>query len=101
MADRKTLSDNLRGFVEAYSESFFPPLTEAERGRLGGAVISRASAAMGRHFAAFAGEAADALDEACRLLREYARDDYDARDRFQAKIDTRNFLLKHSHEDGE
>jgi len=56
------LVKRLRGFAQAYPEDMFPPLTEEERGQLGGEIISRASAEMGRHFAKFATEAADALE---------------------------------------
>lgn len=53
----------LLGFSEAYPEDQFPPLTKAEIAELPAGVLDRASAAMGRHLAKFAKQAADEIEE--------------------------------------
>jgi hypothetical protein len=83
----------LLGFCSAYPEDIFPPLTKAERAGLPSGVIDRASAAMGRHLAKFAKEAADALEAQhkeierlrAQVATEYCRGrDHEARARADA-----------------
>lgn len=52
----------LRDFGKAYPEDQFRPLTPGEI-RLNSAIVTRVSAAMGRHCAKFMGEAADEIDK--------------------------------------
>lgn len=52
----------LRNFGKAYPEDQFRPLTPGEM-RLDSAIVTRVSAAMGRHCAKFMGEAADEIDK--------------------------------------
>lgn len=54
----------LRDFEQAYSTEFFAPLTEAEKDEMGGFLLSRVSAEMGRHLAKFLTQAAAALEQA-------------------------------------
>jgi hypothetical protein len=56
------LINSLRSFDKAYSEDFFPPLSETEKEKMG-SLLDRASASMGRHFAQFAVQAADMLEK--------------------------------------
>jgi len=62
----EALHRKLRDFARAYPEDVFPPTTAEERLTLSPGLLSRISADMGRHFAKFATEAADAFDEKCR-----------------------------------
>ena len=63
----------LRDFERAYGTEFFAPLTEAEKDEMGGFLLSRASAEMGRHLAKFLTQAADRL-EAAEAERDALRD---------------------------
>ncbi|HUX17542.1 MAG TPA: hypothetical protein VMW52_13785 [Phycisphaerae bacterium] len=60
--ERKQLIHELREFARAYPESIFTPFTPAEIEKHG-TIITRASAAAGRHFAEWFIKAADALDQ--------------------------------------
>lgn len=73
------LVHHLRGFAEAYPESVFTPLSDADTDRIIGcgvnAPIDRISASMGRHFAPWLTKAADrieALESALRALPDEA-----------------------------
>ena len=60
--ERKQLIHELREFARAYPESIFTPFTPAEIEKHG-TIITRASAAAGRHFAEWFIKAAGALDQ--------------------------------------
>lgn len=60
----------LRDFEQAYSTEFFVPLTEAEKNEMGGFLLSRVSAEMGRHLAKFLTQAAARIEQASSLLAE-------------------------------
>jgi hypothetical protein len=63
----------LLGFSSAYPEDMFPPLTKAEIAELPRGILDRASAAMGRHVAKFAKEAADAVEAQHREIERLTR----------------------------
>ena len=69
----------LIGFSSAYPEDMFPPLTKAEIAELPRGILDRASAAMGRHVAKFAKEAADAVEAQHREIERLARELAEAR----------------------
>lgn len=62
-------NERLRSFSKAYSEDVFIPFTEEET-KQWSVIITRASAAMGRHCAKFMSEAADALAALAQVPRE-------------------------------
>ena len=76
------IEQQLRSFAAAYPEDLFSPLTKEEVERLqskGRHLLDRASAAMGRHFAPYAIEAADrihALERALRVIMEFKVGDF-------------------------
>ncbi len=59
--DVQDVIHQMRSIAQAYPEDIFPPLTEAEvKGH--SAIVSRASASMGRHFAKILKGMADDLE---------------------------------------
>lgn len=64
--EHEELIRRLRSFGQAYPYDMFPALTSEERVKVGGDLISRISAAMGRHCSKIMAEAADALERAAQ-----------------------------------
>lgn len=74
MTDRNIPTElvmKLLGFSSAYPEEMFPPLTKAEIAELPSGILDRASAAMGRHVAKFAKEAATELERLEFIQRDF------------------------------
>lgn len=67
-AELDALDERLRGFASAYPESVFGPVTEQEIADQA-SLITRNSAAMGRHMAKFTVEAADAINNLRVVVR--------------------------------
>src|ERR1700674_4621018 len=68
-SDDVELCARLRSFGVAYPENVFGPVTDDEREQHGN-LITRNSAAMGRHCAKFMSEAADRIEALCKQVAE-------------------------------